>query len=76
MAGVSLTIVARLLGHSSEAITERHYSAWVKGRQEQLEAAVRQAFPSDFAGATGTKTVQRILSGARKSKKANKNAGI
>jgi integrase len=41
MAGVSLTIVAKLLGHASEAITERHYGAWVKGRQEQLEVAVR-----------------------------------
>jgi len=39
---------------SSEAITERHYSAWVKGRQEQLEASVRQAFPSDFADPSGT----------------------
>lgn len=45
MAGVSLTIVAKLLGHSSEAITERHYGAWVKDRQEQLEVAVRQALP-------------------------------
>ena len=27
MAGVSLTIVAKLLGHASEAITERHYGA-------------------------------------------------
>jgi len=52
-AGVSLTIVAKLLGDSSEAITERHYGAWVKGRQEQLEAAVRQAFPSKFATPTG-----------------------
>lgn len=74
-AGVSLTIVARLLGHSSEAITERHYSAWVKGRQEQLEVAVRQAFPSHFAGATGTKTVQQIQSATVKLKKSNKNAG-
>ena len=47
-AGVSLTNVARLLGHSSEKITEKHYSAWVRGRQEQLEADVRKAFPSDF----------------------------
>lgn len=73
-AGVSLTNVARLLGHSSEAITERHYSAWVKGRQEQLEAAVRQAFPSHFAVATGTKTVQQTSRQLRKSEKFNKNA--
>jgi integrase len=74
-AGVSLTNVARLLAHSSEAITEKHYSAWVKGRQEQLETAVRQALPSHFAAATGTNTVQRPATGARKSHKANKYAG-
>jgi integrase/recombinase XerC len=73
-AGVSLTNVARLLGHSSEAITERHYSAWVKGRQEQLEAAVRQAFPSHFAAATGTKTVQRSSGRLRKAQEYNKTA--
>lgn len=59
MAGVSLTIVAKLLGHASEAVTERHYGAWVKGRQEQLEVAVRQAFPSKFAAPTGRKPVER-----------------
>ena len=59
MAGVSLTIVAKLLGHASEAITERHYGAWVKGRQEQLEVAVRQAFPSKFEATTGLKPVER-----------------
>jgi integrase/recombinase XerD len=48
-AGVTLINVARLLSHSSEAITERHFGAWVKGRQEQLEAAVRQAFPKQFS---------------------------
>jgi integrase len=53
-AGVSLTIVAKLLGHSSEAITERHYGAWIKGRQEQLaRVALRQAFPTKFAALTG-----------------------
>jgi integrase/recombinase XerD len=44
MSGASLTNVAQLLGHSSEKITERHYSAWVKGRQEKLEADVRRAW--------------------------------
>jgi integrase/recombinase XerD len=48
-AGVPLTIVAKLLGHSSEAVTERHYGAWVKQRQEQMEVAVRQAFPVQFS---------------------------
>jgi integrase/recombinase XerD len=54
MSGASLTNVAQLLGHSSEAITERHYSAWVKGRQDRLEADVRKAWPSDFAKTSAT----------------------
>jgi integrase/recombinase XerD len=42
--GVSIEIVSVLLAHSSIRVTERHYSPWVKARQEQLEAAVRQAW--------------------------------
>ena len=30
MAGAPLTSVAQLLGHSTERITEKHYSAWIK----------------------------------------------
>jgi integrase/recombinase XerD len=47
MAGASLTNVSQLLGHSSEKITEKHYSAWIKGRQEKLEADVRRAWRFD-----------------------------
>jgi integrase len=75
MAGVSLTIVAKLLGHASEAITERHYGAWVKGRQEQLEVAVRQAFPSKFAAPTGRKTVERKTAKGKNRQKVNELAG-
>jgi integrase len=71
-AGVSLTIVAKLLGHSSEAITERYYGAWVKGRQEQLEVAVRQAFPAQFATTTGRKPVERETAKGENRQKANK----
>ena len=74
-AGVSLTIVAKLLGHSSEAITERHYGAWVKGRQEQLEAAVRQAFPSQFAAPSGRKPVEQKTAKRKNHQEANKNTG-
>jgi len=73
-AGVSLTIVAKLLGHSSEAITERYYGAWVKGRQEQLEVAVRQAFPSKFAATTGLKPVESKTAKTKNCQKANTNA--
>jgi integrase/recombinase XerD len=39
--GVDLANVSVLLGHSSIKVTERHYSPWVKARQDQLEADVR-----------------------------------
>lgn len=42
--GVPIEQVSILLGHSSLKITEKHYSPWVKARQEQLEAAVRKAW--------------------------------
>lgn len=38
--GVSLESVSRLLGHQSIKITEKHYSPWVKTRQEALEKEV------------------------------------
>ena len=43
--GVDLANVSILLGHSSIKVTERHYSPWVKARQEQLEADVRRTWP-------------------------------
>jgi hypothetical protein len=33
-----------LLGHSSVKITEKHYSPWVKARQDQLALSVRNAW--------------------------------
>ena len=45
--GVDLANVSVLLGHSSIKVTERHYSPWVKARQEQLEADVRRTWPTD-----------------------------
>ena len=44
LAGVPIDQVSVLLGHQSIKVTERHYSPWVKSRQEQLEAAVRRTF--------------------------------
>ena len=44
MSAASLTNVAQLLGHSSSKITEKHYSSWIKGRQEMLEADVHKAW--------------------------------
>jgi integrase len=42
--GVSMENVASLLGHSSLKITEKYYASWVRGRQEQLEEAVRRTW--------------------------------
>jgi integrase len=44
LAGVPIDQVSMLLGHSSIKITEKHYSPWVKARQEQLAASVRNAW--------------------------------
>jgi integrase len=44
LASVPIDQVSILLGHSSVKITEKHYSPWVKARQDQLEAAVRKAW--------------------------------
>ena len=42
--GVPIDQLSILLGHSSQTVTEKHYSPWVKARQQQLEAAVRKAW--------------------------------
>jgi integrase/recombinase XerD len=41
--GVSLETVSILLGHQSIKITQKHYSPWVKTRQEALEKEVLRA---------------------------------
>ena len=44
LAGVPMDRVLVLLGHSSIKVTEKHYSPWVRARQEQLEADVRRTW--------------------------------
>jgi integrase/recombinase XerD len=44
LAGVPLDQVSILLGHSSIKVTEKHYSPWIRARQEQLEQSVRKAW--------------------------------
>jgi len=44
LVGVPLEQVSILLGHASIKVTEKHYSPWVKARQDQLEAVVRSTF--------------------------------
>jgi integrase len=47
LASVPIERVSILLGHSSIRITERHYSPWVRERQEQAEADVRRVWARD-----------------------------
>lgn len=47
LAGVPLERVSILLGHSSVKITEKHYSPWVRERQEQAEADVKRTWAQD-----------------------------
>ena len=41
LSGVPIDQVSLLLGHSRVKVTEKHYSPFVKARQEQLENSVR-----------------------------------
>jgi integrase/recombinase XerD len=47
LAGIPLERVAVLLGHQSVRITERHYSPWVRSRQEQLEQDLMRVWEHD-----------------------------
>jgi hypothetical protein len=50
--------MAMVLGNSSIKVTEKHYSPWVKARQEQLEADVRRTWElSESGGVTCTESV-------------------
>jgi len=53
-AGVPMERVSMLLGHSSIKVTEKHYSPWVRDRQEQLEADVRRTWGHAVAETKGT----------------------
>lgn len=46
-AGVPLERVSMLLGHKSIKVTEKHYSPWIKARQDQLEADVRRIWQEE-----------------------------
>jgi integrase/recombinase XerD len=43
-AGVSLENVSVLLGHQDVRITQKHYSPWIKTRQDALDKAVKSTF--------------------------------
>ncbi len=47
LGGGTMEQLAVLLGHSSTRITERHYSPWVRARQEQLESVLARIWARD-----------------------------
>lgn len=57
LAGVPMERVSVLLGHQSIRVTERHYSPWIRARQEQLEADVRSTWAGNRAASEGTRGV-------------------
>ena len=47
LAGVPLERVSVLLGHRSIKVTEKHYTPWVRARQEQLESDLQRSWAHD-----------------------------
>src|SRR6201998_71311 len=47
LAGVPIEQVSVLLGHSGSRITSKHYSPWVRSRQEQLARDLQKAWSQD-----------------------------
>jgi integrase len=45
--GTPIENVAEFLGHSDVRITQKHYAAWVRARQERAEADVRRSWDRD-----------------------------
>jgi integrase/recombinase XerD len=60
LAGVPLERVSVLLSHQSIRITERHYSPWVRSRQDQLEQDLRRAWSEDPLALMQTKGTPRV----------------
>ncbi len=60
LAGVPLERVSVLLGHQSVKVTEKHYTPWVRARQEQLEADVRRTWDTDLLALPETKGTPEV----------------
>ena len=66
--GVRIEQVSILLAHSSVKVTEKYYAPWVRARQEQLEADVRQTWddpPHDERGSARAGRAARRRTAAR-----------
>jgi integrase len=66
--GVQVDDVAILLGHSNPAITLRHYSRWVKTRQDRLDNILKEAWEPE------SKEMRVIKGGKDKVKKSASRA--
>ena len=66
LAGVPLERVSVLLGHQSVKVTEKHYTPWVRARQEQLESDVRRTWNTDLVAAGETKGTPEVHSGSER----------
>jgi integrase len=60
LTGVPIERVSVLLGHQSVRITEKHYSPWVRARQEQLEADLRHSWEHDPVSIMETKGTPEV----------------
>jgi len=60
VSGVPIERVSVLLGHQSVRITEKHYSPWVRARQEQLEADLRRSWEQDPVSLMETKGTPEV----------------
>jgi len=60
LTGVPLERVSVLLSHQSIRITERHYSPWVRLRQDQLEQDLRRAWSEDPLALMQSKGTPRV----------------
>lgn len=63
--GVPLERVSILLGHQSIKVTERHYSPWIRERQQQAEADVKRTWTRDPLVLIGTKGTRRVHAASR-----------
>ena len=57
---IALERVSVLLGHQSVKVTEKHYTPWVRARQEQLEQDVRRTWDSDLIASGETKGTPEV----------------
>ena len=60
LARVPIEQVSVLLGHSSVKITERHYTPWVRARQERLDADLERAWAQDPLAFSQTKGTPEV----------------